>query len=394
MAKKKFNQRRTQLPRVAVLVDTSTQWGRQIIRGVTSYAQQNGPWHLQVEPRGRDDRMQLPRDWDGDGIIARVANTTLAKDLSERSAAIINISGINLSGYHFRRVMTDYDAVASLAAEHFRSRGFQRFAYVGPLKVSYVKSHADAFEQRIVADGDQLQRFNYAFESMSSERWQVQRRKLSRWLANLEKPIAIFCWGTAASCQLLDICRLDSIIVPDEVAVLAGDNDDVISATTVPPMSAILNPALQIGFHAAQRLDRMMKNVRDEDDDELIPPIEVVTRGSTDVLAIEDDELLRAVRYMREHAFSPLTVKEVADSVPLTRRSLERKFREWVGRSPLAEIHRLRIARVKELLATTDMPMSRISLATGFGTPEYMATAFKKEMNMTPLRYRSMTRAR
>jgi len=90
----------------------------------------------------------------------------------------------------------------------------------------------------------------------------------------------------------------------------------------------------------------------------------------------------------------PLTVKEVADSVPLTRRSLERKFREWVGRSPLAEIHRLRIARVKELLATTDMPMSRISLATGFGTPEYMATAFKKEMNMTPLRYRSMTRAR
>lgn len=159
-------------------------------------------------------------------------------------------------------------------------------------------------------------------------------------------------------------------------------------------MSAVVMPAAQIGFHASRRLERLMQGKSDDRKDERLAPIEIVARGSTEALAIEDDELLAAVRYLRENVFGELTVQEVADSVPMTRRSLERKFRERIGRTPLAEIRRLRIARVKELLATTDLPIPKVAVASGYGTPEYMATVFKSETNQTPLKYRSATRAR
>ncbi len=379
---------------VAVLVDTATDWGRGVILGVTSYAQKHGPWFLQVEPRGRENKMQLPRDWSGDGIIARISNERIARDLQSRRVPVVNISGIELDGFHFPRVAIDYDAAAELAAEHFRSRGFRRFAYVGPLGLSYVAKQAEAFQNRIAKDGRKLNRFNYAYESMASDRWHKQSQRLGLWLAELRKPIAVFAWGTSASCQLLDVCRFRNIVVPDEVAVLAGTTDDVISQTTVPQMSGILNPSRQIGYRAAERLARMIYGQADDGHDENLAPIEVLTRGSTDVLAIEDPELFAAVRYIREHAFSELTVDAVASSVPMTRRSLERKFKATFDRTPLAEIHRLRIARVRELLATTDMPISQIAIATGFGTPEYMTTMFKRESGLTPLRYRSTTRAR
>ena len=385
--------RSRRLLQVALLVDTSTSWGRQLIQGVTNYAQKHGPWHLQVEPRGRDDPMRLPRDWSGDGIIARVSSEKIAKDLKSRKVPVVNVSGIELDGFRFPRVTVDYDATAELALEHFRSRGFRRFAYVGPLQHSYVTRHADAFQKRLSKEVE-LKRFNYAHESMASQRWLKQRQRLEDWLTELAMPVGVFCWGTSASCQLLDACRFKNIVVPDRVAVLAGDNDDVISQTTVPAMSGVLNPSLQIGYRAAERLDRLARRSSDKGKDERIPPIEIVTRGSTDVLAIEDKELYRAVRFMREHAFGELIIEEVADSVPMTRRSLERKFHDTFGRSPLTEIRRLRIARVKELLATTDLPVSKVAEATGFGTPEYMTTVFKNVTQLTPLRYRSMTRAR
>lgn len=394
MPNKRTNRPSNQLPQVAILVDTSTEWGRRLIRGVNLYAQKMGPWHLQVEPRGRNDPMQLPTNWKGDGVIARVSTEKIAAKLAALKVPVMNISGIELEGFTFPRVTTDYHAVADLAYEHFRSRGFRRFAYVGPLKYSYVARHADAFESRIGKRGGPLERFDYEFESMASQKWLKQSQRLRDWLANLTTPIAIFAWGTSASCQLLDACRFQNIQVPDDVAVLAGDNDELIAQTTVPSLSAIMNPSQQVGYNAAERLDRLMAGKKIDHRDKKFAPIEVVTRGSTEVLAIEDEELLIAVRYIREHVFSELTVAEVANSVPMTRRSLERKFKHWIGRTPLEEIRRLRVGRVRELLASTDLPVSRIAMAAGFGTPEYMSTVFKSAMNTTPLKYRSMTRTR
>lgn len=394
MSKKQLALPKSKMPRVAVLVDTSTEWGRDLIRGITSYAQHHGPWQLQVEPRGRDNVLQLPSQWNGDGIIARVSNPKIAADLKSRHVPVINISGIELEGVSFPRVAIDYDATARLAWEHFQVRGFQRFAYVGPLHYSYIEKHADAFQEQIGADVATLERFHYIHESMGSEKWRKQRARIESWLQQLEKPIAVFAWGTSASCQLLDACWCMNIQVPDDVAVLAGAEDALIAQTTVPPMSAVLNPSKQMGYRAAERLANLMSGGTDSGKEERIAPIEIVTRRSTEVLAIKDPELSKAVRFIRENVFTELTVAKVAASVPMSVRSLQVKFRDAFGHPPLTEIHRLRIARVKELLASTDLPVASIAQATGFGTAAYMATMFKRQTEMTPLRYRLETRLR
>lgn len=381
------------LPRVTVLVDTSSEWGRSLIQGVANYAKRQGRWQLQIEARGRNDRMNLPSNWIGDGIIARVASEKLSRDLQSRNAKVVNVSGIEVDGPPLPRVTTDFDACAKLAAEHFLARGFQRFAYVGSLKTSFVKRQAAAFQRQIAASDGVLETFDCAFASISNERWTKQQKRLGEWLLQLEKPVAIYCWGTVAT-HLLDVCCHLGIHVPDEVAVLSGENDDLICNATVPPVSSILVPARQIGYRAAERLHKLMEGETDPGDDEKIAPIEIVTRESTDALAIEDQELCRAVRYIRDHAFGSLTVQEVADSVPMTRRSLERKFKEWINRTPLAEIRRMRIARAKELLATTDLPVPKVAAASGFQGPEYMTTLFKQETGLTPLRFRASVRAR
>lgn len=382
------------MPRVAVLVDTSTEWGRDLIRGITSYAQHHGPWQLQVEPRGRDNMLQLPSQWKGDGMIARVSNPKIAADLQSRHVPVINISGIELEGYSFPRVAIDYDATAKLASEHFKARGFQRFAYVGPLHYSYIEKHADAFQDQIGADVATLERFHYIHESMGSEKWRKQRARIESWLQQLEKPIAVFAWGTSASCQLLDACWCMNIQVPDDVAVLAGAEDALIAQTTVPPMSAVLNPSKQMGYRAAERLANLISGGSDSGTEDRIAPIEIVTRQSTDILAIKDPELSKAVRFLRENVFTELTVAKVAASVPMSVRSLQVKFRDAFGHPPLAEIHRLRVARVKELLASTDLPVASIAQATGFGTAAYMATMFRRQTGMTPLQFRLETRLR
>lgn len=391
MAKKRNNDPR----QVAILVDTSTGWGRRLIRGVTSYARQHGPWHLWVEPKGRDEVLRLPPDWNGDGVIARVSSGKLGNELQSLKVAVVNVCGIEMpESEGFPRVTTNYATVAELATEYFRSRGFLRFAYVGPTGHSYVRRHVDAFRESLAKFNAELSVFKFSNESLTSKRWRKQEHELARWLKDLAKPVAMFSWGTMASARLLHVCRLHDILVPDQVSVLAGDDDDLICEATVPSMSGVLISSELIGFRAAARLDRQMNRLKEDGLDELIDPIEIVTRGSTDALVMEDPELATAVRFMREHAFGELTVAEVAAHVPTTRRNLERKFREMIGRTPLQEIHRLRIARVKELLSTSDLAMPLIAAAAGFGTPEYMTHMFKSIVGQTPLRYRSMTRAR
>ena len=236
--------------------------------------------------------------------------------------------------------------------------------------------------------------FDYRFSSVSNRGWSRQNTRLTEWIRSLPKPLAVISWATAPAIHVLDICKSTGLAVPDDVAVLASDDDELFCEATNPPLSGLLVASRQVGYRAAERLDAMMHGEKNTGETERIAPIEIITRGSTETFAIEDRELLRAVIFLRQNAYGPLTIQEIADAVPMTRRSLERKFKENYNRTPLAELHRLRLARAKHLLAQTDQPISKVAEACGFGTPEYLATRFRNEIGTTPLRYRSLTRAR
>ncbi|MFK7788840.1 MAG: substrate-binding domain-containing protein [Phycisphaeraceae bacterium] len=387
---------RNQAPKVAVLVDTSTGWGRRMISGVTGYAHKRGPWHVWVEPRGRSEHLTLPPDWNGDGIIARISTARMADALDQLGVPVVNVSGIEIKGRAYPTVTTDSLATAKLTAEHFLDRGFKHYAYLGPMKHSYVRGHYESLGKVLQDAGvdNPFAVFDYKYESVSNRGWHDQYKKLSDWLIKLPKPLAIIAWATTGAPHVLDICRDAGIATPDDVAVLASDEDALLCEATSPPLSAVLIASRQIGYRAAERLDAMMRGGVDSGGTEHFSPVEIITRGSTETFAIEDKELLSAVLYMRQNAFGPLTVQEIADAVPMTRRSLERKFQSNYGRTPLTELHRLRLARAKQLLAQTDQPIAQVAEACGFGTPEYLATRFRVEVGTTPLRFRSISRGR
>lgn len=381
-------------PAVAILVDTATGWGRRLIRGVTSYALKHGPWHLQVEPHGQGEFLRPPPGWKGNGIIARVSTQRMADDLLKRRIPVVNVSSIDLPRAPFPRVINNYTAVARLAVQHFADRGYRRFAYIGPLRFGYARTLASAFQTQVGALHADCAIFDYPQFSALRRGWTGWRNRLAAWLDRLEKPIGIFCWATASGAHVLDVCRLRGISVPDDVAVLGGDDDPLICNTTSPPMSAVLTASEQIGYHAAARLEGFIKGRADDGVPELVEPIRVTVRQSTDAISIEDPELRQAVTFLRQHACEPISIDDVASAAAMSRRALERKFRLFFDRSPLEEVRRLRLTRARDLLAESDLPISRVADACGFGTPEYLSTVFKSEFGLTPLRYRSGVLAR
>ncbi len=388
-------------PRIAILVDTSREWGRRLVQGVNSYAVKHGPWKLWVATRGpfqagARDRLNLPANWNGDGIIAPIENDSIAKKLVSYGCPVVNVSAEDSSSLRIPQVTSNVDAVAEISVEHFNHRGLKNFAYVGPLQRPCVQLHAAIFQEKVRSDGFQCHMFDCVYDPAVVERWNVRRAKMADWLRMLPKPIGIFSWQTNAAIQVLDVCSANGISVPDDISVLAGDDDSLLCSTTSPTLSGVVTASEHIGFAAARHLDQLLNGSTNvvQQICELIDPIMVTLRKSTDSLAITDPDLLAAVRYIRMNACRGITVQEVADSVPIGRRSLERKFKDCFGRTPLDEIQRLRLARVRELLVKTDLAIAKIAQDAGFGTPEYMTTMFKCRFGLTPLKFRSQSRAR
>jgi len=221
-----------------------------------------------------------------------------------------------------------------------------------------------------------------------------QRQTLTNWLRGLPKPAGILTWATPQGRDVLDACRWAGILVPEQIAVLSGDDDPLLAETCSPPLSGIAGAAEQIGHEAAALLERLMRKRRPPKRPTFIPPTGVVTRRSTETLAMENADLVQAVAYIRDHAAEPIRVEDVTEAVVISRRQLERYFQETLGRTPAAEIRRVRLQQAKELLVNTDLPIAEVAQASGFGTAEYLATLLKATTGQTPLKYRSQVRGR
>lgn len=382
-------------PHVAVLVDTATGWGRRLVRGVVNYSQ-HASWSLWIKSGGQETPLWLPPGWQGDGIIARMGTLAAARRIRAAGVPAVNISAIELPGVDFPRVATDLRAAGRLAAEHLLDRGFVQFAYYGLAHRPYVDHHYEGFAETVSSVCNDCPFYGTTFDSGAGARtaWTTRQRGLSRWLKTLAKPVAIVAWTTELGRELIHACRREGLLVPEQVAVLAADNDELLCEACTPSLSGIELTSERIGLEAARLLDRLMRGGRVPKRPLLLEPTGVVARQSTDTLAVDDPDLARAIAFIRGHATDPIQVQDVLREVPVSRRWLERRFREVLGRGPAAEIRRVRLARVKRLLAETEMPISQVVRLAGFGSREYLAAAFKAEFNLTLREFRNQTRAR
>jgi LacI family transcriptional regulator len=379
---------------VALLIETSRAYGRGLLEGIARYVREHGHWTVRLQDRGLNDPLPdwLTR-WPVDGVLARVETPELEDQLLRLRKPALNLCG-TWTGSRLTVLDTDDPAVARLAFEHLRERGFTRLAYCGFGGTGWSEVRGRCFAQLAEAAGIPCQIYapkhkpQRALTLTVERHGMLQEAHLSAWLRSLPKPIGLLVANDMRGQQVIDLCAELGLNVPDEVAVLGVDNDEVLCELTSPPLSSVIPDCQRIGYEAAQHLDHLMSGRKPSLDALIIPPAGVATRRSTDVLALDDRHVATTLRFIREQACTGISVEDVLGNVPLSRSSLERRFVKLVGRAPKAEILRVQLERAKQLLTETDWTLAAIAEHSGFRHTEHFCTLFKSKTGQTPGRFR------
>jgi LacI family transcriptional regulator len=380
---------------VAVIVETSNSYARGILRGIHEYARTHHGWNLYLTEHGRHERDDSFFDgWKFDGIIARIETPSMARLIMAMGVPTVDVSAARLIE-DIPWVETDDEMITRLAIDHLRDCGLQNFAFFGDPFYNWSIWRQQTFE-RILGRPDIIRSriFNLPARKEPRVHWWTQREAIRDWLAGLPKPVGIFACYDACGQQLLEICRHFDFKVPEDIAVIGVDNDELLCELATPSLSSVIPNSFKTGAYAAEILERMMCGARLAARKYSIEPLGVRPRVSTDVLTVGDPHVAKAIAFIRQKAHENIRVEDVLSIVPLSRRILEARFRRALNRTPHQEILRVRINAVRELLLETDMSLSEISEALGIEYPEYLSVFFKKATGLTPRAYRDQVRGR
>lgn len=374
---------------IALLVETSTSWGVDLVKGIGEYAQQKSDWLIDIVPRGKYESCRLADGQHCDGIITRITSDGSRDYFRSLNVPVVNVASYLHTSDNIRTCTTDDVTTGEMAADYYLSRGFRHFAYV-PSSRPRIGYH-DGMKQGYL---DRLDRAGYtvadpldepAFDA--SAPWSVQRKGMTQWLRNRARPLAVFVWDDTRGRQITEACRLAGLRVPEDVAVLSTGADEVTNTLSDPPLSSIALDGRRCGRHAAEMLDRMI-NGRFPDAPALIRPSTVITQKSTDHYALQDELIASIVRHIHRHACEGLDVEHLVSRAKCSRRTLEIRFREALGVTPAQEIRRTQLEQARLLLEETGRSVAQIAKAVGYRSPEVFSKNFAQRFNESPRTYR------
>jgi LacI family transcriptional regulator len=374
---------------VALLIETSRAYGRGLLQGINGYLRAHGPWSIYVQADGLG--MPPPkwlREWNGDGILARIDDRLMAETIRETGLPAVDLR-YSVRNFGFPHVGLDNRAVVQLAFEHLANCGFKQFGFCGlpPGNNFWMDLRRDLFEQVVLASGSPCYTFDWPSRPKSAS-WEDEQEQIAAWVRQLPKPIGVMTCNDERGLQLLDACRRINVLVPEEVAVIGVDNDEIICNLSNPNLSSVDVNTYNVGYEAAALLHRMIAGEPRTEQSILLAPGVVVTRESTDVLATEDRELADAIRLIRKHACGGLRLKDFGRMTKLRRRALEQRVRSLLGRSPKEEITRIQLETAKRLLVDTDLPVVAVAEKCGFSQPKYFTQVFHTKVGTPPVLYR------
>ncbi|QDT07112.1 Xylose operon regulatory protein [Rubripirellula lacrimiformis] len=376
-------------PNVLLIVETAMSFGRGVLEGISRYMVEAPSWSVQLDLR---ELLVSPpawlRRWDGDGIITRSTTPEMADIILKWGIPTVNLTDI-YGDQGIPAIWNDHAAIGRMAAEHLIERGLTNFAFCGFSDHHWSTERRIGFSAAVGERGHQAHCHASDWSQARRSGWEKQQAKIVEWLQSLPKPIGIMACNDFRGQHVLEACRSARLSIPDQVAVIGVDNDQVICDFCQPQLSSVVPAAERIGYEAAALLDRLMHGEKPARTIRLVQPLGVASRHSTDVMAIEDKEVVMALKIIRERACLGLTVQEILREVPIARSSLERRFRRSIGRSPQAEIRDVQMKRARQLLCDTDLSLAQISSLTGFKHSEYFSVVFKREIGQTPGQFRS-----
>lgn len=374
--------------RVAILIETDDSWGRSVVASIAAFARESH-WRLLIAPRDDQHRLRLPKSWQGDGVVVSLRDRSMADHVRRSGLPAVDVSIMMPKSTWLGRVATDDRARAKMAFAHFRERRLEHFACYAPAIGRYSIDRAYAFRD-VVADAG----FACAIFAQDGDTrgWEVDHDHVVEWLARLPRPLALFAADPYPARQIAEICDWNNIAVPDGVAILSGDNDDLLCSVSSPQLSSIQLACAQIGTEAANLLKKLMNGGKVPVHPTLIPPLHVNARQSTDVLAIDDTEIVAVLRFMEDNVEQGISVRDVLERFPISRRSLEQKFRCLLNRSPAEHIRQLRMSNVGLLLRETEMTITEIAYRTGFKSSSSFTQQVTRHFGYSPTSIRANSR--
>lgn len=372
-------------PRVALLVETSLGSGREILAGIGRFLREEGPWEIYHEPRHLTDACPkwLSR-WDGDGIIARLQTPAMAAAVAATGLPAVDVLGV-APHPKIPVVRVDEGAIARLAAEHLVERGFRHLAFLGLRGEPWSLARETAFAQAAREAGA-------SFDALQISRspkggWEAQQAQLAAWVAGLPRPVGIMACNDPPGRQLLEACRSAGIAVPEDAAVVGVDNDGPVCDVCDPPLSSVEVGHERLGHAGARLLAQLMQGKKAQPPAP-IAPLALVTRQSSDIMAVADPVLAQALAFIRKNAFGPVDVDDVVRAAPASRSTLNRKFQAALRHGVADEIIRVRLQRAKVLLATTDHTLDAVARMCGYVHPEYFGVVFRRTEGLSPAKWR------
>jgi LacI family transcriptional regulator len=354
-------------------------------------------WQLVADPVYA---LTIPIGWKGDGILSFVGYwEELANYVKSAVVPAVEISSIRRDlGLPY--VGEDNEAIGRLAAEHLLERNFKNFAWA-PFWDDPVN------EERYLGFARSVQKAGYecvrlvpvdVHKSALGSRhlnWTSRRSWLIRTVRSLRHPVGIFCYNDYVATDVIDACIDAGLDIPKQAAVIGVDNDPVLCDSAQVPLSSVRHDLEGIAYKAAALLDRLMDGKAPPAIPERVPPKGVVTRKSTDTLAVEHPGVASALRFIQDNFTRPmLSVDMVVAAGTLPRRSLEKAFRQELNRTILSEILRVRINRARHLLETTPLAMPDVAARSGFATLKHFFRTFRAQVQMTPRSYRLAAQSR
>ena len=368
--------------RVLLLIESSRAAGRSLLRGMAGFARHHGRWLCHWETGGLEKAWPHLRTFQADGIIMR--DVDRVEEALEYHVPLVVVGHSRHEVPGVVNLVSDSETIGRLGAEHLLNCGLQHLAYSGLAGVPWSEERAGSFCRRVAAAGLQA----HYHQTPPGASGQEERRGLAEWLLGLPHPVGVMACNDDHGQQVIEAAKLAGLRLPDEVAVVGVDNDELVCELSAPPMSSVAVNFERAGYEAAHLLDRLMRGQRPPASRIVARAVGVVTRQSTDILAVQDARVAAALRFIRQHAAMPVSVREVARASGLSRRALEKQFRTLLDRSIRREIARVRVERICRMLEETNRPISEIAEAMGFEGQQHFARYFRAEKGMTPLAYR------
>jgi LacI family transcriptional regulator len=357
-------------------IDTIGSYGREVIRGVMEFCHRHPRWEIAMEPRfwTYDVPPQI-ENWKVDGLIIQTHAPQVLKKVYELGKPAVNVANHSRVEYAVPTVVPDDPAIGLMAAEYLLSLGVRHFGFFSARRFEYGRLRGEAFEKRLAEAGASCHECDN--ESMDT----------GAWLKKLPKPIAVFCCNDAWAHRLLSTARQFEIGVPEQLAVLGVDDDELLNMVGACPLSSIAIPAAKVGYEAARLLEEALNGTAAPLMTKLAP-LCVVPRATTDVSCVDDPHVAEGLQFIKANCARPIQVDNVVEHLSISRRSLERRFLQTIGHSVGSEIRRAHVERAKQLLIATTLSIEEVAAASGFTSSTLLGVVFRKQMGQSPTDFR------